>query len=78
MLGLLRKWPGAFMIAIILSTCLISVPSVCRDQRIPLSSEISAIQCMRSALPHIAQWSEEHPRWRVVRWQCHPAGQHDI
>jgi hypothetical protein len=30
------------------------------------------------APPHIAQWSEEHPRWRIVRWQCRGAGWQDI
>ena len=66
------------MIAIILSTCLVSDPTVCRDQSIPLSYEASATQCMKSALPRVAQWSEEHPGWRVVRWQCRPVNQHDI
>ena len=37
------------MIAIMLSTCLVSDPAVCREQKIPLSSEISAIQCMKFA-----------------------------
>jgi hypothetical protein len=55
------------MIAIMLSTCLVSNPAVCREQTIPLSSEISAIQCVKFAGLHVAQWSEEHPRWRVVR-----------
>jgi hypothetical protein len=66
------------MIAIILSTCLVSDPGVCREQTIPLSSEISALQCMKFAVPHVAQWSEEHPRWRVVRWRCRVGVQHDI
>jgi len=66
------------MIAIIISTCLVSDPSVCRDQTIPLSSEISAVRCMMTAPPHVAQWSEAHPQWRVVRWQCRRAGQHNI
>jgi len=52
----------AAMIAIILSTCLVSDPSVCRDQKIPLSSEISPVRCMMTAPPHVAQWSEAHPQ----------------
>jgi hypothetical protein len=66
------------MITIILSTCLVSDPAVCREQTIPLSSEIPALQCMKVAVPHVAQWSEEHPRWRVVRWRCRVGIQHDI
>jgi hypothetical protein len=65
------------MIAIVLSTCLVTSPAVCREQTIPLSSEISAIQCMKFAALHVAQWSE-HPRWRVVRWRCRLGIQHDI
>jgi hypothetical protein len=66
------------MIAIILSACLVGDPGVCRDHRVPLSPEISVIQCMKNASVFLARWSEEHPRWRVVRWQCRPVSEHDI
>jgi hypothetical protein len=66
------------MIAIILSSCLVTDPTVCLDHKIPLSSEISAIQCMKHAQPYVARWSEEHPRWRVVRWQCRPTSEQGI
>jgi hypothetical protein len=58
------------MIAIILSTCLLSDPDVCREQIIPLDSETSPMRCVMTAPPHVAQWNTEHPEWRVVRWQC--------
>jgi hypothetical protein len=60
------------MIAIILSTCLVSNPAVCREQIIPLDSETSAMRCVMTAPPHLAKWNDEHPEWRVVRWQCRP------
>jgi hypothetical protein len=66
------------MVAIIISTCLLSDPGVCRDQTIPLDSEISAVNCMMKAPPHVARWSEEHPEWRVVRWRCGASGRRDI
>jgi len=67
------------MIAIIISACLLSDPGVCRDQTIPLSSEYaSAVRCMMTAPPHVAQWSEEHPEWRIVRWRCGPSNRQDI
>jgi hypothetical protein len=66
------------MIAVILSACLLNEPSVCREHRIVLSSEISAMRCMVSAMPHVAHWAEEHPTWRVVRWQCRPVSQKEI
>jgi hypothetical protein len=69
---------GVPMITIILSTCLLADPAVCRDQTIPLSDEISAVRCVMMAPPHVAKWSEEHPQWRVVRWQCRMVGPRDI
>ena len=67
------------MIAIIISACLLSDPGVCRDLTIPLSTDVSSpVSCMMTAPPHLAQWSEEHPEWRVVRWRCGPSNRQDI
>jgi hypothetical protein len=66
------------MIEIIISTCLLADPAVCRDQTIPLLSEVSPVRCVMNAAPHVAKWSEEHPQWRVVRWQCRTGAQRDI
>jgi len=67
------------MIAIIISACLLSNPGVCRDQTIPLTTDYgSATRCVMMAPPHVAQWSEEHPEWRVVRWRCGPWNRQDI
>lgn len=66
------------MIAIVLWTCLVSNPTECRDHKIPLLSGISATQCMMRAPPHVAKWSEDHPQWHIVRWQCQAANQDDI
>ncbi len=65
-------------IALILSTCLVRDPAVCRDHKIVLAPEVTAFQCMKSAMPQVARWSEEHPQWRIVRWQCRPATEQDI
>ncbi|HZA01863.1 MAG TPA: hypothetical protein VE665_06235 [Hyphomicrobiaceae bacterium] len=65
------------MLVLVLWTCLLSDPTVCHDQKIPLSSGISGTDYLMRAPPHIAQWSEEHPQWRIVRWQCRPAAQQD-
>ena len=66
------------MIAMILSACLIGEPDVCRDHRVPLAPDISVLQCMKNGSAFLARWNEEHPRWRVVRWQCRPVSEHDI
>jgi hypothetical protein len=70
--------PGEFMIAVILSTCLVTDPTICREHSIPLSSEVSAMQCLVTAMQHVAQWSEEQPYWRVVRWQCRATSQKGV
>jgi hypothetical protein len=66
------------MIAIVLSTCLLADPGVCRDQTIPLMAEVSPARCMMKAPPHVAKWSEEHPEWRIVRWSCRTLRRQDI
>lgn len=66
------------MIAIVLSACLISNASVCREHRIPLSTDVSPMQCMITAQLQLARWSEEHPQWRIVRWKCRPGDQEEI
>lgn len=66
------------MITLVFSACLISNGDICRDHRIPLAMEASTVQCMFTAQLQIAKWTEEHPQWRVVRWQCRPTNQEDI
>ena len=66
------------MLAVIVSVCLISDPQVCKDEHIPLSVAMSPGSCMMSASPHLAQWSEEHPGWRIVKWRCRPAHEVDL
>lgn len=66
------------MITIILSACLIGDVHVCRDHRIPLTADVSTMQCMVSAQFQIAKWTEEHPQWRVVRWKCRLGQEEDI
>lgn len=66
------------MITLVLSACLISNGDICRDHRIPLETEVSAVRCLFTAQLQIAKWTEEHPQWRVVRWQCRPASEEEI
>jgi hypothetical protein len=65
------------MLVLVLWTCLLSDPTVCRDHKIQLPSGSSARNCMMRAPPHIARWSGEHPQWRIVRWQCRAADRQD-
>jgi len=70
--------PEDIVIAILLTACLIGEPSTCRDDKIALHPGISLTQCLMTAPPHLAQWSQEHPGWHVERWQCGNASRQDI
>jgi hypothetical protein len=66
------------MLAIILSACLTNDPSVCKDYRISVDSNLDTTQCVIYAPPHFAQWAEEHPGWQIKRWRCTTAAENDI
>jgi hypothetical protein len=76
----MRKHPGQEVpvIAILLTVCLIGDPSHCRDHKIALLPGVTVIQCLMTAPPHIAQWSQDHPGWHVERWQCGDASRENI
>jgi hypothetical protein len=66
------------VVAILLTVCLIGDPNTCRDYKITLVPGITLNQCLMTAPPHIAKWSEEHPGWHVERWRCGNASREDI
>ncbi|GJD33056.1 hypothetical protein PMNALOAF_4337 [Methylobacterium adhaesivum] len=56
---------------ILLSICLLSDPSQCREDRIDLSFEArSPTVCLRNSQSALAKWQAEHPEWHVNRWRC--------
>jgi hypothetical protein len=57
-------------IDLVLTVCTLANPAVCEEQRLAYSTAGSLRQCMFAAPPAIAQWSEQHPARRVVRWRC--------
>jgi hypothetical protein len=61
------------MMTIILSACLVSSPGECRDFRLPLDGDMTALSCTMKAPPYFAKWMDEHPSWQVMRWKCQPA-----
>lgn len=61
---------------ILLSVCLISSPSTCREERVNWSyEEVNYMGCLVQSQPVLAQWQTEHPQWRVERWKCVPRKQ---
>ena len=65
------------MMTIVLSACLIANPGQCKDFRVPIDVDMDPGKCTMVAPPYFAQWADEHPAWRVMRWKCLPANQND-
>ncbi|HEV7440366.1 MAG TPA: hypothetical protein VGN94_12200 [Methylobacterium sp.] len=60
---------------ILLSICLLSQPTTCREDRINLSYEASSpFICLRNGQSTIATWQAAHPEWHVARWRCAARG----
>lgn len=58
------------MMHLILVACL-TVPSyACRQSSLTIYEQMNEFQCALMAQHRIVAWTEEHPQWRVVRWQC--------
>ena len=56
---------------ILLSVCLLSQPSACREERLSFSfEEANAFACMIRSQEKIAEWQQSHPGYRVSRWRC--------
>ena len=65
------------MITLIFSVCLVSNPTICHDERIPIIENISVARCTMRAAPQMAQWIGDNPEWRVIKWRCAPPGEKD-
>jgi hypothetical protein len=60
---------------ILLSICLLSQPSQCREDRISLSYEAAnPIVCLRTAQSRLAAWQAAHPEWQINSWRCAARG----
>lgn len=63
------------MLELLVSVCLISDPSRCKDVSLVYSAEnLTPMQCLLGAQPEIAKWVEAHPQWAPRRWTCQKAG----
>ena len=58
------------MVDLILTVCLTANPSHCRDEHLYFQSSGSLVQCMYTAPPEIAKWTQQQPALTVVRWKC--------
>jgi hypothetical protein len=57
-------------LSVLLYVCLLSDPNQCEERRLPISDVGSLGQCMFWAQTAIAEWSGNHPKYKIVRWKC--------
>jgi hypothetical protein len=61
------------MIELIFTACLIASPEDCRDVNLSFSDrDASVVTCLMAGQPRIAEWTGDHPSWRVIRYRCAP------
>ncbi|MBB3146015.1 hypothetical protein FHS21_002429 [Phyllobacterium trifolii] len=58
------------VVDLVLTICLISTPTSCREERLHFENRGGLNNCMFLAPTEIAKWSGEHPKLKVVRWKC--------
>jgi hypothetical protein len=58
------------VVDLVLTICLISNPTSCREERLHFENRGDLNNCMFLAPTEIAKWSGEHPKLKVVRWKC--------
>jgi hypothetical protein len=51
--------------ALILNVCMIAQPTKCYRETMPATG----VACVMGPVT-VAEWSAEHPEWRVVSWGC--------
>jgi len=60
------------MIELVLTVCLLSAPTACRDEWPEFAGE-SLTACMTQGQFRAARWVEQHPAYRIAKWRCQPA-----
>jgi hypothetical protein len=64
------------MLELVIAACLIDAPSQCRDVYLNFEADnATPMQCAFYGQIEMAKWLGEHPRYRITKWRCGPAGQ---
>jgi hypothetical protein len=58
------------MIELLFVACLSVGSTACSERQILQLPDIGLLGCMTTAQARLAQWTEEHPGYRVERWSC--------
>jgi hypothetical protein len=62
------------MIELIFVACLKLASDACEERSHLHMAEVGIMGCMLTAQAHLAEWSETHPGFEVVRWSCRWSG----
>ncbi len=58
------------MIVLVFVACMSSSPDVCKEQNLLFSEQVSPMTCLMQAQLRLAEWTVQHPRWRIGSWRC--------
>jgi hypothetical protein len=58
------------VVDLIVLVCALQSPSACMEKHFLFEAHGSLSACMMQAQPYLAQWSGDHPGFRVASWRC--------
>ena len=58
------------MIPLVLTICLLSDPSVCREEKPPI--DLTPVQCTIMGQMAAQEYLADHPKWTLRGWRCGP------
>jgi hypothetical protein len=60
------------MMEIWLTFCLISNPTICKEQRhlVDAHQNYTPYQCIHMGTDRVLEFTKQNPDWRVSRWGC--------
>lgn len=58
------------IIEILFTACLIASPDQCEPKALQFAENVAPMACLMQAQPYLAQWTTQHPKWRVTEWRC--------
>ena len=58
------------LVDLIVFVCALANPAACKEQHLVFDLQGSLNACMMQAQPYLAQWADDHPDVRIMRWRC--------
>ncbi|MCF1502376.1 MULTISPECIES: hypothetical protein [unclassified Afifella] len=58
------------VVDLVLAVCLVNSPNSCHEEHLYYQSSGPLKACLWEAMPTMAQWAGEHPKWRIAGFHC--------